>query len=119
MKLPPRLSLRVLRCTLQAAARLRLRFCRLSKPAQAGLEPQAPAPRGLNLLGAARRGVRSPPRWPVTSRPNLQQVTQAAQGHECHAGMQKFFTQPVHHDLNGFVLHIQLTRKHQFKQLFF
>src|SRR5665647_384598 len=52
---PPRFSLRVMREALQAAARETLRLCRLSKPAQAGLEPQAPAPRGLSLLGAARR----------------------------------------------------------------
>ena len=32
---------------MQAAARETLRLCRLSKAAQAGLEPQAPAPRGL------------------------------------------------------------------------
>ena len=52
---PPRLSLRVLREALQAAARETLRLCRLSKPAQAGFEQQAPAPRGLSLLGAALR----------------------------------------------------------------
>ena len=46
MMSPPRLSLRVLREALQAATRETLRLCRLSKPAQAGLEPQAPAPRG-------------------------------------------------------------------------
>ena len=38
--------MRVALCTSQAATRHRLRLCRLSKPAQAGFEPQAPAPRG-------------------------------------------------------------------------
>jgi len=36
----------VVREALQAAARETLRLCRLSKAAQAALEPQAPAPRG-------------------------------------------------------------------------
>jgi hypothetical protein len=48
---------------LQAAARETLRLCRLSNPAQAGLEPQAPAPRGLSGLGAARRSDRLPGLW--------------------------------------------------------
>jgi len=41
---------RALREALQAAARGPLRLCRLSKPAQAGSEPQASAPRGLISL---------------------------------------------------------------------
>ncbi len=56
MKLPPRLSLRVLREALQAAARETLRLCRPSKPAQAGLEPQAPAPRGPLRLRPGKAG---------------------------------------------------------------
>ncbi len=43
---PPRSPLRVVREALQAAARQKLRLCRLSQPAQAGWEPQAPAPGG-------------------------------------------------------------------------
>ena len=45
------------RDALQAAARRRLRFCRLSKPTQVGLEPQAPAPGGASLArgGPSRR----------------------------------------------------------------
>ncbi len=50
-------SLRVAHEALQAAARGTLRLCRLSKPAQAGLEPQAPAPQGLIFLGATRRKI--------------------------------------------------------------
>ena len=42
----PTLSTSCLREALQAATRQKLRLCCLSKPAQAGLEPQAPAPRG-------------------------------------------------------------------------
>ena len=53
----PTLSTSCLREALQAATRQKLRLCRLSKPAQAGLEPQAPAPRGLISLGAARREI--------------------------------------------------------------
>ncbi|UUZ65527.1 endonuclease/exonuclease/phosphatase family protein [Polaromonas sp. P1-6] len=68
---PPRLSLRVIREALQAAARETLRLCRLSKPAQAGLELQAPAPRGLCLLGAARRCAPWPPRWSLYLRLSL------------------------------------------------
>ena len=50
-------SLCVTLCTLQAAARQKLRFYRLSKAAQAALEWQAPAQRGLIFLGVARRKI--------------------------------------------------------------
>ena len=53
-------SLRVAFCTLQAAARQRLRFCRLSEPAQAGSEPQAPAPRGPLRLRPGKAGSAAP-----------------------------------------------------------
>ena len=53
-------SLRVSFCTLQGAARQRLRLCRLSEAAQAASEPLAPAPRGLIFLGAARRKIATP-----------------------------------------------------------
>ena len=65
---PPRSPLRMVRCTLQAAARRRLRFCRLSKPAQAGLEPQAPAPRGPLRL---RSGGASPAAPLVKKEPHV------------------------------------------------
>ena len=45
--LAPTLAPSVWPLTLQAAARHRLHVCPLSKPAQAGLEPQAPAPEGV------------------------------------------------------------------------
>jgi len=43
-----------MREALQAAARETLRLCRPSKPAQAGLEPRAPAPRGRCACGLAK-----------------------------------------------------------------
>jgi len=43
-----------MREALQAAARETLRLCRPSKPAQAGLEPRAPAPRGRCACGPAK-----------------------------------------------------------------
>ena len=57
---PPRLPTACGRCTLQAAARQRLRFYRLPKPAQAGLEPQAPAPRGRCACGLENSGKSQP-----------------------------------------------------------
>jgi len=54
------LSLRVLREALQAAVRETLRLCRLSKPAQAGLEPRAPAPRGPLRLRPGKAGSAAP-----------------------------------------------------------
>jgi len=43
-----------MREALQAAARETLRPCRPSKPAQAGLEPRASAPRGRCACGPAK-----------------------------------------------------------------
>jgi 2,3,4,5-tetrahydropyridine-2-carboxylate N-succinyltransferase len=45
---------------LQAAARETLRLCRPSKPAQAGLEPRAPAPRGPLRLRPGKAGSAAP-----------------------------------------------------------
>ncbi|GAB3477566.1 hypothetical protein GCM10011496_34810 [Polaromonas eurypsychrophila] len=53
MNSPHGRSLRVAPEALQAAARETLRLCRLSKAAQAALEPQAPAPRGRCACGLA------------------------------------------------------------------
>ena len=52
-------SLCAVLCALQTVARQKLFFCRLFKPAQAGLEPQAPAFRGLLRLrlGSASSAV--------------------------------------------------------------
>ena len=45
---------------LQAAARETLRLCRLSKAAQAALEPQVPAPRGPLRLRPGKAGSAAP-----------------------------------------------------------
>ncbi len=50
-------SQRATRCTLQAAARQRLLARRLSKPPQAGSEPQEPAPREIPFVLRYRRIV--------------------------------------------------------------
>jgi len=51
-----------MREALQAAARETLRLCRPSKPAQAGSEPRAPAPRRHCACGLALRQAQDGPR---------------------------------------------------------